>query len=71
MPLIKNTCDKCEAEIGAMQYSNYYVCEACGSTICLNCYNKGQKVCHKCEGTLEYKDGDKTAKFANDNNLLF
>ena len=69
--LIKKTCNKCDADIGTMQYSNYYVCEECGISICLNCYNKGAKTCHKCDGPLKHNDGDKTAKFANDNSLLF
>ena len=71
MPLIKITCDKCEEDIGTMQYSNYYVCEACGSAICIDCYNKGQKLCNKCEGSLKYHDGDSTAKFAWDNKIMF
>ena len=69
--LIKKSCNKCEVEIGNMQFANYYVCENCGNSICVDCYSKGQKTCNKCKGHFKYHDGDKNAKFAIDNNITF
>lgn len=69
--LIKGNCSKCKREIGVIQYTDHFFCKKdWGEYVCMDCYEKGQRTCIKCNSELHFHSAQDTIQLQDETNMM-